>query len=1013
MIKVYIDGIEQGTGGGTVSGVSSVNGRTGDVTLSKSDVNLSNVQNVDTTISSNVTYDNTISGLAATEVKSAIDELQSEKEALLPTTPSNPSSKFLNGNKEWAEISVGSGGYASNLYLTNIDSATVPTYKQISYFNDSSQTTKSVVVNNNELLIEEYIFDTEYSSTIIDAGVWVTNMYCQVSATTGITQIRGDFFVRTSGGIETILFSNYSNDINNTSVELLKIQAPVQPSFTVNATDKIGIKLYAKTTSNTNITLTYYIGDGNATYINTPIALRHSQLIGKNEESAYQHINATDRTNLNNLSGTNTGDGKTTASNSSSGTGTGTIYKTKTGTELVFKKLKAGTNVTITNDTDDIVINASGTGGSAVDSVNGKTGVVVLTQDDIGNGTNYSQFSNTDKTKLDGIASGANVGVVPNTAITGATKTKITYDSKGLVTSGTDATTADMADSLDKRYVSDTEKTAITHSNRTALDSVSGTNTGDETKSSIETKLIGSTSVTLQGNTFNGVSQLVKTDGTGKLPAIDGSQLTNLPTGFADPMTSRGDIIVRNSSNVTARLGKGTAGQVIKSDGTDVGYATLKTSELNNDSNFVSDASYVHTDNNFTNALKSAYDGTVTNSHTHANKTVLDNVSGTNTGDETKSSIESKLTGTITSHDHSGVYEPVNSNITKAGNTFNGVSQLVQTDASGKLPAIDGSQLTNLPSGEIATMTNVGAGTGQIYKTKVGSDFKIKTIKAGTGVTLDDGTDDITINASGGSGDMVLASVQSVTGLKTFDKDKLAMKGTSTGKTVISTANTSATDYTATLQAKNGTLALLDNIESFTTSTSGVTLTVNSNKTQMFTTPGTKIVDLPVPNTLWLGWKVKIVNRGIGNITVRASDTSTVATIIPEAEMEFECIGTAANSWSYTSNNIQYKQVVCTVQVLSDVAVIAPDWDNGQMATLTLGGNRTLTTPTNLRAGTSMQIKITQDATGNRKLAYGTAYKFSGGFAPALSTAANAVDILTMSSFDGTTIYCTLQKDFK
>ena len=64
--------------------------------------------------------------------------------------------------------------------------------------------------------------------------------------------------------------------------------------------------------------------------------------------------------------------------------------------------------------------------------------------------------------------SGTNTGdqdisglVVKNAAITGATKTKITYDSKGLVTSGTDATTADIADSTDKRYVTDAEKTKI------------------------------------------------------------------------------------------------------------------------------------------------------------------------------------------------------------------------------------------------------------------------------------------------------------------------------------------------------------------------------------------------------------------------------------------------------------------------------------------------------------------------------------------------------------------------
>lgn len=41
----------------------------------------------------------------------------------------------------------------------------------------------------------------------------------------------------------------------------------------------------------------------------------------------------------------------------------------------------------------------------------------------------------------------------------------------------------------------------------------------------------------------------------------------------------------------------------------------------------------------------------------------------------------------------------VSDTITKQGNTFNGANQLVQLDSSGKLPAVDGSQLTNLPVG--------------------------------------------------------------------------------------------------------------------------------------------------------------------------------------------------------------------------------------------------------------------------------------------------------------------------
>jgi len=68
-----------------------------------------------------------------------------------------------------------------------------------------------------------------------------------------------------------------------------------------------------------------------------------------------------------------------------------------------------------------------------------------------------------------------------NVAITGATKTKITYDAKGLVTGGADATTADINDSSNRRYVTDAQLTVIQNT--------SGTNTGDETQSSIITKL--------------------------------------------------------------------------------------------------------------------------------------------------------------------------------------------------------------------------------------------------------------------------------------------------------------------------------------------------------------------------------------------------------------------------------------------------------------------------------------------------------------------------------------------
>lgn len=71
-----------------------------------------------------------------------------------------------------------------------------------------------------------------------------------------------------------------------------------------------------------------------------------------------------------------------------------------------------------------------------------------------------------------------------NSPITGATKTKITYDSNGLVTAGADATTADIADSTNKRYVTD--------ANLTVIGNTSGTNSGNETATTIGALIGGS-----------------------------------------------------------------------------------------------------------------------------------------------------------------------------------------------------------------------------------------------------------------------------------------------------------------------------------------------------------------------------------------------------------------------------------------------------------------------------------------------------------------------------------------
>lgn len=79
---------------------------------------------------------------------------------------------------------------------------------------------------------------------------------------------------------------------------------------------------------------------------------------------------------------------------------------------------------------------------------------------------------------------------------------------------------------------------------------------------------------------------------------------------------------------------------------------------------------------------------------------------------------------------------------------------------------------------------------------------------------------------------------------------------------------------------------------------------------------------------------------------------------------------------------------------LTDAATIAVDLSTFINANLTLGGNRTLGTPSNQKTGQSGCIRIIQDGTGNRTLAYAANWVFANGTAPTLSTAAAKQDLL-------------------
>lgn len=134
---------------------------------------------------------------------------------------------------------------------------------------------------------------------------------------------------------------------------------------------------------------------------------------------------------------------------------------------------------------------------------------------------------------------------------------------------------------------------------------------------------------------------------------------------------------------------------------------------------------------------------------------------------------------------------------------------------------------------------------------------------------------------------------------------------------------------------------------------------------------------------------------GTGTVTSVAAGTGlTGGTITTTGTISLDTAGN--NTWTAAQRG--------AVVTLTDAATIATNMNLGNNFAVTLGGNRTLGNPTNITAGQAGQIVVTQDATGSRTLAYASDWKFAGGSAPTLSTAANAVDILSYYVVSSTVI---------
>jgi hypothetical protein len=97
-----------------------------------------------------------------------------------------------------------------------------------------------------------------------------------------------------------------------------------------------------------------------------------------------------------------------------------------------------------------------------------------------------------------------------------------------------------------------------------------------------------------------------------------------------------------------------------------------------------------------------------------------------------------------------------------------------------------------------------------------------------------------------------------------------------------------------------------------------------------------------------------------------------------------------------------------SITALTSASTITPDFALANNFSLTLGHNATLANPTNLTAGQSGVIFITQDASTAYTLAFGSYWDFSGGTAPTVTSTLSAVDCLVYAVRSSTSIHAQL-----
>lgn len=243
-----------------------------------------------------------------------------------------------------------------------------------------------------------------------------------------------------------------------------------------------------------------------------------------------------------------------------------------------------------------------------------------------------------------------------------------------------------------------------------------------------------------------------------------------------------------------------------------------------------------------------------------------------------------------------------------------------------------------------------------------------------------------------------LGIAETWTAAQTFTNSDILLLGSSTGATTFTSANSSATNYTITVPAITDTLVTLTATQTLTNKSIAAS-EVNSG--QLALAQGGTAANLAASNG-------GIVYSGASALAILGG-TSTAGLPLLSGSNTAPTWGSDANiAYIDVAQSFTAAQRVPQSTITISSSTFTPNFNTGQDFNIALSSScpctvaNPSTTPV---AGQHGVFAIAQDSSGSRTIGtWGSQYKFPGGTAPTLSTAASAVDFCPYDVYSATQI---------